>query len=189
MDTPKLLTDLGIGGCFNFEKDAHIFEDVISIVKPKKILETGFFCGLSSFIWLYLSQADVTSVDPMVNLYDPEVKHDGKIENVQKLRDAFPNRFTFIQKDSCFVRPYLIGQQFDLFLVDGDHWERGIMNDLQMAIDLKIPYILLDDFVTEVEYYFVMRFASHFTQVKMYDRADMFRGKPIPMGLFKTKLT
>jgi hypothetical protein len=63
LQKPQLMLDLDIGGCFDYEKDGHIFQDVIDFVKPKNILETGFFCGLSSFIWLYLSTAYVTSVE------------------------------------------------------------------------------------------------------------------------------
>lgn len=188
IEKPKLFTDLDIGGCFKFEEDAWIFQDVIDIVKPNEILETGFFQGLSSLIFLYFSHANVTSVDPMINLYQPWVKHDGKIENVQKLKDAFPNRFAFYQKSSSVVRPDLVNKKFDLFFVDGDHWPDGITNDLQMALDLRIPYILVDDFVTDVERVYNEKFNHSFEEIKRYDRCDFFMGKPIPMVLFKTIL-
>lgn len=187
MEKPQLLIDLGIEGCFNFEKDAWIFQDVIKRVNPSEILETGFFTGLSSFAFLYLSKANIISVDPMVNLYDPNIKHDGKIENVQKLKDAFPNRFTFIQKDSCFVRPDLKNKQFDLFFIDGDHLAKGIRNDLQLALDLNIEHVLLDDFVTSVLYIYYSEFQNEFEIMNKYDRYDTFMGKPIPMVLLRNK--
>lgn len=188
MQKPQIIDDLGIGGCFNFEKDFWIFEDTINRVNPKEILETGFFQGLSSLILLNYSKANLTSVDPMVNLYSPNTKHDGKIENVQKLKDAFPNRFTFLQKDSKLVRPDLKDKKFDLFHIDGDHWPAGISNDFQLAIDLKIPYCLVDDFVTDVERVYNAKFSNFFKVIKIYDRADHFLGKPIPMYLLQTRL-
>jgi predicted O-methyltransferase YrrM len=182
---PQLMTDLGIAGCFSWENEAAFLADALQIVQPKSILETGFFAGASAFMNLYLSDACVTSVDPMENLYDPSVKHDGNLGNVDKLKVAFPGRFTFLRKDSKVVRPDLVGQNFDLMFIDGDHWEIGARNDFQLAIDLNIPWILVDDFVTSVAEVYAKEFQHEFFPVRIYPRKDQFMGKPIPIVLLK----
>jgi hypothetical protein len=182
---PAFFDQLGIDGCLKWENDALFLADTLQIVQPKNILETGFFQGSSSACWLHLSDATLTSVDPMVNLYDPAVKHDGKLENAEKLKNHFPGRFTFLQKDSRIVRPDLAGQKFDLFFIDGDHLDTGIRNDFQLAIDLNIPWVLVDDFVTNVLDIYQKEFTSEFFPVRIYPRKDLFQGQPIPIVLLK----
>jgi len=185
MIKPPLIDELGIVGHLSWENESPFFQDALQIVEPKCILETGFFCGMSAFINLYLSDAMVISVDPMVNPQDPNGKHDGLIENVEKLKNAFPGRFTFIQKDSRNIRPDLRLQQIDLMFIDGDHSPEGIRNDFQLAIDLNIPWILVDDFVTDVARVYDAEFANEFLPVRIYPRKDQFQGKPIPIVLLK----
>lgn len=182
---PAFFDALNIDGCLKWENDAVFLADALQIVQPRNILETGFFMGASSSMWLHLSDATLTSVDPMVNLYDPAVKHDGRPENVNKLKVQFPGRFTFLQKDSRAVRPDLTGQQFDLMFIDGDHWDTGIRNDFQLAIDLDIPWVLVDDFVTNVLDIYQKEFISEFFPVRIYPRKDLFQGKPIPIVLLR----
>jgi hypothetical protein len=182
---PQLMTDLDITGHFSWENEAAFIADAIQIVQPKSILETGFFAGASAFMNLWLSEACVTSVDPVESLHGPAEKHDGKIENVDKLKVAFPGRFTFLRKDSRLIRPDVAGQSFDLMFIDGDHSEDGIRNDFQLAIDLNIPWILVDDFVTSVAEVYGKEFQHEFFPVRIYPRKDQFAGKPIPIVLLK----
>lgn len=185
MSKPNLIDELGITGCFSWENESGFLADTLNIVNPSNILETGFFAGASAFMWLYLSDATLTSVDPMENLYDSSVRHDGKPENIDKLKNAFPNRFTFIKKDSKVVKPDLVGQKFDLMFIDGDHWDIGIRNDFQLSIDLNIPWVLVDDFVTNVSKVYDQEFKQYFTPIRVYPRKDLFQGHPIPIVLLK----
>ncbi len=165
--------------------DFAIFTDVIQLVQPQRILETGFFRGGSAALLLHLSQAHVTSVDPMV---DPlGAFHEGRIENVDILKEWFPGRFTFLQKSSSDVRPDLAGQQFDLFNLDGDHRPTGIVNDFQLALDLDIPWLLVDDFLTPVSDVYWSQFADRYEIVKTYARDDRHNGFPIPRALMHRK--
>jgi hypothetical protein len=185
---PKLWDDLGIDGCFSWEKEAEFLADTLNIVKPKNILETGFFAGASAFMWLYLSDAKLTSVDPMKNLYEANTPHTGKKENIQKLKDAFPNRFTFLEKDSRLIRDDIKNEHFDLMFIDGDHWESGIINDFSIAIEKKIEWVLVDDFVTSVEKVYFEKFRDYFlAPIRIYPRKDLFQGNPIPIVLLKLK--
>ena len=188
MNKPKEWDEIGIVGCFSWEKESDFLKDTIDFVNPTNILEIGFFGGASSFMWLYLSNAKLTSVDPMVNLYDSSVQHTGKIENVQGLKNKFgESRFTFIQKDSRVIRPDIAGQKFDLMFIDGDHWDSGIRNDFNIALEMKIPWVLADDFVTNVENVYWNEFSDKFELVRLYPRKDMFMGRPIPIALLKNK--
>lgn len=184
---PDLIKQLGIYGCFSWEHEAPFLADALSVTGAKSILETGFFAGASAFMWLYLSEAHLTSVDPMVNLYDPATKHDGSLENVGKLQGAFPDRFRFIQKDSRQARPDLAGQRFDLMFIDGDHWETGIRNDFNLALELNVPWVLVDDFVTSVVEVYQREFAHLFDVVRVYPRNAQFQGRPIPIVLLKRR--
>lgn len=183
---PALWDELNIGGCLYWDDEAVFLADTLNIVQPKNILETGFFAGASAFMWLYLSNAKVTSVDPMVNLYDPKEVHTGRIENVDKLKAAFPNRFSFIQKDSRLIRDDIRGQKFDLFFIDGDHLESGIINDFSIALEMGIEWVLVDDFVTSVESVYNQHFKNYYLPpIRVYPRKAQFQGKPIPMTLLR----
>ena len=184
---PQFMIDLGIDeGCLHWNVEGQFLADTLSITQPRNILEIGYFCGGSASMLLHLSEAKLTSVDPMVNLYDPNVKHDGSIESVERLKNGFPDRFTFIQKDSKLVRPDLVGQQFDLMFIDGDHRQIGIRNDFQLALDLNIPWVLVDDFVTSVLEVYQNEFVNKFlSPIRIYPRKVQFMGKPIPLVLLR----
>lgn len=186
---PQLMTDLGIDeGCFHWDPEAQFATDALSIIQPNNILEIGYFRGSSAFLWLWLSNAKLTSVDPMVNLYSPEIKHDGSIESVDKLKNAFPDRFTFIQKDSKLVYPDLMGQKFDMMFMDGDHLPNGARSDFNLALDLNIPWVLVDDFVTSVLEVYSNEFRDKFLPpVRVYPRKDLFQGQPIPIVLLRQR--
>jgi predicted O-methyltransferase YrrM len=186
---PQAWTELGIIGCFSWENESQFIDDTISIVKPESILEVGFFAGASSFMWLHLSKAKLTSVDPMVNLYDINEKHTGSLENVDRLKAYFgPERFRFIQKDSKVVRPDL-DASYDLMFIDGDHWDQGIRNDFDIALEKKIPWVLVDDFVTSVEQVYFQSYQQYYDIIRVYPRKDQFMGKSIPIVLLKLKDT
>lgn len=180
-----LLGEMGLTGYLKSNRQAAIFAKTINVVQPRNILETGFFAGASAAFWLTLSDARLTSVDPMVNLYDPNTPHDGKLGNVERLKDVFGRRFTFLQKDSKVVRPDLAGQRFDLMFIDGDHWDVGIRNDFQLALDLGIDWLLVDDFVTSVEQIYLNEFQHEYFIVTLFPREDQHEGKPIPMALLR----
>lgn len=182
---PEAWDQLGIEGCFSWENESDFILDTLEIVKPRNILEIGFFRGASAFMFLQLSDAKLTSVDPMFNTYDANAVHDGKIENTVNLKKYFGNRFTFIQKDSKKVYNDIKDEKYDLVFIDGDHWDAGVRNDFSLAIALKIPYLLVDDFVTNVEDIYNNEFSRFFTVIKNYPRVDQFMGSPIPIKLLK----
>lgn len=166
-------------GCSNFESHGQVFKEIIDTVNPKEILEIGFFRGSSSFIWLHLSNANLTTFDPMVDVEIPlnPRKHDGEIKNVDKLKELFPNRFTFHKVDSRAAYPIILFNKYDLMFIDGSHFSEFVRSDLSLAITLKIPYILLDDFHSEVESVYENEFKNYFETIKIYNTGLLDTGK------------
>lgn len=108
--------------------------------KVKSILEIGFNIGYSASLFLESdpdNKCKYTSVDI------------GRWEDTKKAADAvkslYPDRFSFILKDSKYVYPDLEDQVFDLIFIDGDHSPLGVQRDIALALKLKIPLLLFDD--------------------------------------------
>jgi len=191
--------NLGIDSCSVPEKDAWIFQSAISAIKPSNVLEIGFYKGGSAFIMLSLDEkVNLTSVDPIDRLpselfHAPDLKeYDKKLEAVEKVKEKFGDRFTFIRKHSQNVRPDLEGQSFDMIFIDGDHWESGVRNDLQLVLDLKIKYALVDDWLQpkqmmkSVPVVYAESFADKFKiKAVFYREGISCNGSPIPVVLLE----
>lgn len=181
----SLAREMEVAHLFAPGKQGFIFSRVLNIVNPRSILEIGFFKGFSALAMLAQSNATLVSVDPMKNLYDANVKHDGSKENAIKLQELYGPRFQFIEKDSKLVYPDLKGRHFDMMYMDGDHWPVGVRNDFNLALDLGIDWILADDFITDVRQVYDNEFRTQYFIVALFDREDKHDGKPIPMALLR----
>lgn len=113
------------------------FRSVIRIVNPKSILEIGFNMGHSSAMWLSLCDAIVTSCDISMK--------DETLDGVKILREKYPDRFFYFNRDRPFFSAEVKGHECDLIFIDGGHEEPDVTNDIQLAKDLGIPYLLFDD--------------------------------------------
>lgn len=113
---------------------AKYFRVTLGIVKPNAILEIGFNFGCGAALLLNLSDAQVVSLD----ISDK----DETIQAAKILKDRFGERFEFyFRKDFLNILfPY-----FQLCFIDADHKEESVAEDIQLALDLGIPYILFDD--------------------------------------------
>jgi hypothetical protein len=118
---------------------------------------------------------------------DGEPVHHGSLDNVGILHEVFRGRFTFLHKSSHDVEAELRGTQFDLFNIDGGHHMADIRNDFQLAVNLNIPWILVDDFLFDVVKVYKEEFANHFFPVKVYQRDDKCMGQPIPRVLMRRR--
>ena len=178
MEKPKLYEQLGVEGFLDWT-NVEIFKDVIETVQPKSILEIGFYKGASSFFWLYLSQAKLLSVDSML--------WDGcSIENVHKLLKQYPERFSFLCDSSLNIKTKLINQEFDLMFIDGGHTPDIYVNDIQLALDLNVNHIFIDDCSKDIFVTFRKMVLKDYDIIRRYDRKT--DREFIPMLLAKKKI-
>jgi len=151
IDIQKKYEEYQLNSCSIPVDDGWIFEMCLNYVKPKNILEIGFYKGGSAFIMMSLDKnVRLTSVDPVQNVSsEMEGRTDFSEEEraIKLISEDFKDRFSFIKKKSQDVREDLKGQEFDFIFIDGDHWEEGIRNDFQLMLDLNIKYGLVDDWV------------------------------------------
>lgn len=122
------------------------FVDTICIVKPKRIFEIGFNMGHSARMWLELCPAEVHSCD--VSRKDETVS--AAIFLDQEYNNPYResgDRFTFNWREEIgtnILYPYP-EHYFDLAFIDGAHDDDNITNDILLCINMKIPYMLFDD--------------------------------------------
>ncbi len=137
------------GGAIHFGLGPHsiqIVEEVCELVKPKTILEIGTSLGYSAAMWLFLSDANLVTVDI-----------DNKSEtmhSMQILSARYPTRLTFVHSDSSelevencqLIHPQLppLGP-FDLVFIDGNHLLEGVKKDIELVLALGASYVFFDD--------------------------------------------
>jgi hypothetical protein len=178
------------GGCSSVNSHAEIFKEVIDLVKPKNILEIGFFCGSSGNMLLELSKqfkSKLTSVDPFMDNPTNDYLHSvGRPEEiggdsvqlaaVESVYQNYKDRFRFVHKRSLAdaIDGDLSIEPYQLAYVDGCHWEPSVCIDLNICLALKIPFLLLDDYN---EMYNGVRIAlakmkNRFAIIKQYTEQD-----------------
>lgn len=123
-----------------YGSEAHVLQHLrttIDIVKPKHILEIGLNLGWSSAMWLEISDANITSID----ISDK----DETIFAGEFLKNKYPARFDYSIIDSNVAHKWLNGIDFDLIFIDGGHDLESVIDDIFLAINLGISYLLFDD--------------------------------------------
>ena len=89
------------------------------------------------------------------------------------------DRFEFILCDSKKVKPQLLNKYFDLAFVDGDHGHEGVINDVNLCLDLNIPYLVFDDWHHKEEDQNAVEetaeeiYKNKLTRLKLYDLEGM----------------
>lgn len=120
-------------------------QDILSISKPKYMLEIGFNIGYSATMWLHHStifNTQLTSVD--IGWHNDTIKASIAVQ------ERYPERFEFILSDSRKVD--LPNNKYDLVFIDGDHGKDGVLSDINLAVNLNIPYLVFDDWHIDDNY-------------------------------------
>lgn len=112
--------------------------EIVEIVKPTHILEIGFNMGWSSSLWLELApKATVTSCDISTK--------NETLTAANILSERYLKRFSYFNRGGTWGAPFL----FDLIFIDGAHELEYVINDIELSLELKIPYISFDDFLED----------------------------------------
>lgn len=121
------------------------FEKVLDYIEPKNVLEFGTCLGFSSSYMLQLYYfSKVHSFDIRKQTI---TKRDGTplTPGIDKVKERYGERFIFHQEKTSTVKNYYKPDYFDVALVDADHSYENAKEDIQNCIDLKIPYIYVDN--------------------------------------------
>jgi hypothetical protein len=135
-----------------------MMKEVMETTKPKEILEIGTHLGHSGCLLLCFSNANLTTVDIGTNWVEmdygysdwwtPSGPNTGLNEVVRIMKKHFGGRYRFIRGSS--ILPETVAKfsdrKYGLAFIDGDHSYEFVKKDIENAIVLNIPYILLDDF-------------------------------------------
>jgi predicted O-methyltransferase YrrM/SAM-dependent methyltransferase len=115
--------------------------NVVSTIKPKRVLEIGFNAGFSSLLMLMsYNDMDITCID--INL------HNYVVPCYNVIKADYPN-LNILLESSQTALPKLISQNmsYDLIHIDGDHSLSGATNDFNLCLKLskKGTIIIFDD--------------------------------------------
>lgn len=144
-----------------YGSSAHIvshFKKAIDIVKPDAILEIGFNLGHGSALLLNLFDGIVYSCDIS--------EKEETTSAIKTLTERFPSRFAYCKKEDALN----LVDDIDLIFVDGDHREVFIVEDIELAKNLNIPYILFDDCYER--YGETMAAIKHFPELELVHDMD-----------------
>lgn len=134
--------------------------EIIEITKPKNIIEIGLNVGVSSALWLEMSEANVMSCD----ISDRKET----ITAGEMLHDRYGSRFKFVICDSAYlVRDWIheiAPMKPDLIFIDGAHDESSVVKDIGVALSLGIKHVVFDDFLEQFGE--VQQAIAHFHQLK-----------------------
>lgn len=106
----------------------------------QRVLEIGFCLGHSASMLIACGASHVMSVD--------NSDREQTAIAVKAVKKKFGEKFTFLQRDRFDVlwRDCEL-PEFDLLFIDGEHTYEAAQNDLQIAEDKNIPWVLMDDFL------------------------------------------
>lgn len=118
-------------------------KEIAEIVKPKIIMEIGFNMGWSASLWL--------NILPECYLYSCDVSTKKEtILAAEILKKRYGNRFEYKNRNADdFFMHFCIPSFYDLIFIDGSHLLNDIEEDIKLAIDLRIPFIALDDWLPQ----------------------------------------
>ena len=116
-----------------------MFRAVKEKVNPQTWLEIGFHLGHSTTYTLELTDAKVTGIGVSF------CKNADRAEVGNKLISIYGDRFEYFLGDPPNVRELLKGRTFDGALVDGNHSYKDCKDDITACMEMKIPYILVDN--------------------------------------------
>jgi hypothetical protein len=123
-----------------FGSQAHIlkhFRQTLEITNAHRVLEIGFNCGHGAAMLLKLGVDRLTSIDISEKW---ETKYASML---LALKYPYP-KFSYSIRWNM-AKPYAY---YELAFIDGAHDEESVFEDIVMCQEMKIPYLLFDDWYT-----------------------------------------
>ena len=114
------------------------------IGKPILILEIGTNLCCSSAMMLELSpKSTIVTCDI--------TKKKETADSVKVMNERYGDRFNYLNRNEKYFLDKVKDKniQFGLCFVDGGHLIDDVIKDTELCLDLKIPYILYDDFLPQ----------------------------------------
>lgn len=128
--------------------DVNMFEStikqILTTTNAKNMLEIGFNIGYSASMWL---NANNNQLDSLVSV--DIGMHKDTLEASEAVKNKYKDRFTFILSDSTKAKDVLVDYKFDIAFIDGAHDYNGVIADIEMCVELGIPYLIFDDYHVE----------------------------------------
>ena len=136
--------DLGFTGCLPRDNNtADMFTYLQENYDFQHILEFGYQQGHSSTWWLYaFPYANVTSYDPKEKTYNKEKIH-------VLMKEKFGRRFQFYPRFSAEARIKEFPNFYDVVFIDAGHTFGAVYDDIETALMLEIPILLIDNMELE----------------------------------------
>lgn len=104
--------------------------------KPKNVLEVGFCLGHSTEVWFGLGAEKVTSIE---NSTRPQT-----MESAKKVKGRHSSAFHFLNTTSDKLLDHT-GMVFGMMFIDGGHEFDDVSKDITLGLELRVPFLLLDD--------------------------------------------
>lgn len=130
--------------------------------EPKRILEFGFNVGHSA-TWFLRAFPDV-----IFKSYDPKEITIDEVKVWPQFSKHYHPRFRFKARFSDQARRYEKPGVYDMIFIDGGHTFGAVYDDIETALMLKIPVILIDNMCLPAQQKAVKYWESNLQFVKQF---------------------
>ena len=118
------------------------FRMVYDLIHPRSVVEVGFNLGHSACIWLALGVPKVQSIEAVWSK-----KRQEAVDAIQtRYTDRFQIHWGHSRKFNTLGGIGAFGEQPGLVFIDGSHECDWVTSDIQFALALNAPYLLMDDY-------------------------------------------
>jgi predicted O-methyltransferase YrrM len=117
-----------------------IFRYIRDTINPKTWLEIGFHLGHSTTYTL-----EIMPEVKLTGIGITKCRNADRYEIGDNMKSMYSDRFEYFLGDPPDVRKLLKGRTFDVAFVDGDHKYESAVNDITACMEMKVPYILVDN--------------------------------------------
>jgi len=151
------------GGSLPRSQDiADMFTYLEENYNPSNILEFGFNAGHSATWFLRtFNSAKIISFDPKEATIDNKKIH-------MLFEKKYKPRFKFYASFSAAARTKCEDIKIDMVFIDGGHTFGAVYDDIETALMLKIPVILIDNMELEPQQKAVSKFESNLQLIKSF---------------------